>query len=143
MAFTWFGQSKTKEIDELTGRIRKFKPPPSFAELNNKSAVLSIGFFGNLAVGKSSLINSLLSIISTDEYHAKAHVCPLDPAIWGSKRQGTIVRNDFQLTPFIKLVDNRGLGGATSKEIQSEILAQLGITKTCLFTFITVLVVII
>ncbi|XP_053312280.1 uncharacterized protein LOC128474049 [Spea bombifrons] len=76
--------------------------------------------FGYMGNGKSSLINSLMSIVKEERYRTLA------PVATGHEKNGALTthRTSYPLTDTITLVDNRGFGPMDSYEEQ-EIYAQL------------------
>ena len=126
-------KERSREIRDLADRITKFKPCPEFVERNDQSNVLVIGVYGNTGVGKSSFINSLLSLTAKDKFFTRAYVSSPD-----CQRGGTRMRKNFDLTDYIMVVDNRGLDKiGEDKSVLREIEAQLG--KSCTLYIIYIL----
>ena len=109
-------------IEEYQIRIREFKPDNEFLRNNDRSDVVVIGMFGNTGVGKSSLINSMLSVIKETKHYTRVHVG--SPEFEGG---ATVIRTPVDLTNYIRVVDNRGLDkiGLDGNVLQ-EIKAQIG-----------------
>ena len=93
--------------------ISKFKK--QILEFNIK---LVIAMFGEAGSGKSSLINSFLSIFNTDRFKPVAEISPPE-----SQLGCTLHRQTYVLTENITLVDNRGVG-VNDKGATDELMAQ-------------------
>ena len=112
-------------IQKLIDQVKAYRPTliDAYAteEKNSHPRRLVISMFGNVGVGKSSLINSFLSIFHPDGNVAQADIAPRQ-----YQRGKTLCRNCYNLTNYVCLVDNRGMVNLDSKEAIKEVISQIG-----------------
>ena len=121
--FQNFNFKRNRNSKEYMQSIKRYSPGSASRVKSGETSQekLVIGLFGHTGVGKSSLINSFLSIYRESKFEALAPVSPKR-----LMRPHTIQRNKYELTDNIRLVDNRGMDDFSKEETVDEIQAQLG-----------------